>query len=53
MFERIWSVNKAYALISEGEEINRELLLRELNDARRQGVPWLTAIDCAVKVRVG
>ena len=52
MFERIWSVNKVYAIIAENEEINWELLSRELSDARRQGVPLLSALDVAVNFRV-
>ena len=51
IFERIWCVNRVYSLTADKSNINWDLLARELNDTRREGVPWLSGLDAAVKAR--
>lgn len=51
IFQRIWCVNRVYSLTSEDFHINWGLLARELDDTRREGVPWLSGLDLAVKAR--
>ncbi len=51
IFKRIWCVNRVYSLTAENFNINWSLLARELDDTRREGVPWLSGLDLAVKAR--
>jgi hypothetical protein len=51
IFKRIWCLNRVYSLTSEDFRINWELLARELDATRREGVPWLSGLDYAVKAR--
>lgn len=50
-FKRIWCVNRVYSLTAENFNINWDLLAQELDDTRREGVPWLSGLDFAVKAR--
>lgn len=52
MFDRLWHVNRVYSLLASEYKINWSLLERELNDTRRLGVIWASALDTAVKFRV-
>lgn len=51
IFGHIWCVNRVYAITADKFNINWDLLERELNDTRREGVPWLSGLDVAVRAR--
>jgi hypothetical protein len=50
-FERIWATNRAYSLVEFPEHADWNLLAREIADTRSHGVPWLPALEIAVRNR--
>lgn len=50
-FERIWAANRVYSIVQQGVPMNWQLLAQELIETRKMGVPWLSAIDVAVRAR--
>jgi hypothetical protein len=51
VFDRIWAANRVYGLVEFPEHIDWALLAREIADTRRAGVPWLPALEVAVRSR--
>lgn len=50
-FERIWTISRVYTL-TEYPDFYWDVLAKELDASRRDGIPWLSALDTAVKHRL-